>query len=157
MAEAIIIEEQQNEEYHAASTSEFNTDDVFEEETEVTAGQTLERVIAHHNGNEFIQIECDYGGITIEELRNTNNLDWTLKMTNFTEDGEYFLEKNVRDHPKPNPRDNPYSREYLAKREISYFEKNEIDYISWILTDKSPFHKNCKIHILSNPGMSHTV
>ena len=23
--------------------------------------------------------------------------------------------------------------------------------MSWILSDKSPFHKNCKIHILSNP------
>ena len=25
------------------------------------------------------------------------------------------------------------------------------DYLSWVLSDKSPLHKNCKVHILSNP------
>ena len=99
IAEAIIMEEQKNEEYHAASTSEFNTDDVFEDDSipaEVTQGQTLERIIQDHPSDEYIQFECDYGGLTIEELRETNNLDWTLKMTNYTEDGEYHLERNIR-------------------------------------------------------------
>ena len=59
------------------------------------------------------------------ELRDTNNLEWTLKMTNLTEDGEYLLAKNQSEHQQPSEL-KPYKKQYLADREKKYFEKNEI-------------------------------
>ena len=63
--------------------------------------------------------------LCFSELRETNNLEWTLKMTNLTEDGEYLLAKNQSEHQQPSEL-KPYKKQYLADREKKYFEKNEI-------------------------------
>ena len=36
---------------------------------------------------------------------------------------------------------------WLPKQYLVIF----LDYMSWILSEKSPFHQNCRVHILSNP------
>ena len=41
--------------------------------------------------------------------------------------------------------------DFRLKCDNHRFHNNLLDYLSWVLSDKSPLHKNCKVHILSNP------
>lgn len=41
--------------------------------------------------------------------------------------------------------------DFRLKWDNRRFHNNVSDYLSWVLSDKSPLHKNCKVHILSNP------
>ena len=41
--------------------------------------------------------------------------------------------------------------DFRLKCDNHRFYNNVSDYLSWVLSDKSPLHKNCKVHILSNP------
>ena len=89
-----------------------------------------------------IYIECDFGGISIHELRRTHNLEWTKKMTNYTQDEEFFLDKCQSEHQQPNDK-KEFRKQHLAKREIAVFNDSKVEYMSWALSKKSPFHEQC--------------
>ena len=116
-------------------------DDVFEDEEEEQA-QVLERIYMDSTSTNKIYIECDFGGISIHELRRTHNLEWTKKMTNYTQDEEFFLDKCQSEHQQPNDK-KEYRKQHLAKREIAVFNDTKVEYMSWALSKKSPFHEQC--------------
>ena len=113
--------------------------------------QVLERIYMNDNKhNDKILIECDFGGISIADLRQSHNLEWTKKMTNYTSDEEHLLAKCQREHQQPND-SIEFKKQHLAKREIAVYNDTNIEYMSWALSNKTPFHENCTVHILSNP------
>ena len=116
-------------------------DDVFEDEEEEQA-QLLERIYMDSTSTNKIYIECDFGGISIHELRRTHNLEWTKKMTNYTQDEEFFLDKCQSEHQQPNDK-KEFRKQHLAKREIAVFNDTKVEYMSWALSKKSPFHEQC--------------
>ena len=58
------------------------------------------------------------------EMRMTDALEWTRKITNYTEDEHDLLERCIRDHRKPTDT-KIYKKMYLGRREIAAYRENK--------------------------------
>ena len=54
----------------------------------------------------------------------TDSLDWTRKITNYTEDESDLLERCIREHRKPTDT-KVYKKMHLGRREIEYYNENK--------------------------------
>ncbi|CAG5082997.1 Oidioi.mRNA.OKI2018_I69.PAR.g10253.t1.cds [Oikopleura dioica] len=86
-----------------------------------------------------------YGGFTIKTLRSQDERHWCLFMNN-----PRVKEEN-RKEKKPKGEFRNWKLEDVRDREIKLYKKFQSKYLSWVLGDGSPFHKNCKVYTLSNP------
>ena len=101
---------------------EENFEDEDEDEENI---QVLERIVMDESCQDTIEMECDFGGIQIKELRRTQSLEWTKKMTNYTEEESDCLERCLELHRQPTDT-KIFKKLHLGLREIENYRENQI-------------------------------
>lgn len=107
--------------------------------------------------------ESYYGGHTISIMRDCSPVEWTEKITNFSDDVQFRLKSNP---VQSTDTVNLFTKQTLFQREILQFDneqlylpgedrekihRTEINYLGWVLSARSPIHASCTVHVLSNP------
>ena len=107
--------------------------------------------------------ESYYGGHTIKKMRHYKSFQWTDKMTNCSDDGQYRLANNPA---MPTDPSKIFTNLSLFRREIAEFDneakylagedpeklyRTKINYLGWVLSDLREVVKN------SRPSVSLTL